>query len=315
MKGPPMSGIGIITNPHSKLNKRNPARTALLGYILGAQGQLEVTNTLADLSRVAREFKDQGISVLAINGGDGTICRTLTAFIQAYGDTPLPKVALLRGGTINVLASNLAIRGTPEQILFRLVELHSARADIPSRHLRTIFIEDNYGFLFGNGAAASFLKEYYKRKSGALGAAFWAMRVWMSRFFGGQLYYEILREQPLTLLTDGKAPIAHASLAVFAATVDRMPLGYRMFTQVGAHPDKFQCVSFTMAAKDAIWQVPVSMVKSGDSATAGKMSFVSSHLIIEADQPFDYTLDGELYVSRTNRLQIETGPDIEFLKI
>ena len=63
-----MSGIGIITNPHSKLNKRNPNRTALLGYILGAKGQLEVTNTLADLGRVARDFKDKGITTLAING-------------------------------------------------------------------------------------------------------------------------------------------------------------------------------------------------------------------------------------------------------
>src|SRR5438128_2499711 len=102
-----MSGIGIITNPHAKLNKRNPSRTALLGYILGQQGQLEVTNSLEDLSRVACEFRDQRIGILAINGGDGTISRTLTAFIHEYDGLPLPKVVLLRGGTINVLAKNL----------------------------------------------------------------------------------------------------------------------------------------------------------------------------------------------------------------
>src|SRR4051812_22856783 len=119
-----MSGIGIITNPHSKLNKRNPARMSLLGYILGAKGQLEVTNTLEDLGRVARDFKEKGVTILAINGGDGTICRTLTAFIKEYGETgtPLPQVALLRGGTINVLANNLRIKGSPEQVLYRLVD-------------------------------------------------------------------------------------------------------------------------------------------------------------------------------------------------
>src|SRR5687768_275022 len=108
-----MSGIGIITNPHSKLNKRNPRRAELLGYIVGERGQLEITNTLADLERVAHEFREKKIHTLAISGGDGTICRTLTALIHAYGEVPLPRVALLRGGTINVLANNLGIKGAP----------------------------------------------------------------------------------------------------------------------------------------------------------------------------------------------------------
>ena len=133
-----MSGIGIITNPHSKLNKRNPARSALLGYILGEKGTLEVTNSLEDIGRVAREFKERRIGLLAINGGDGTICRTLTAFIKEYGTAPMPKVALLRGGTINVLANNLGIRGSPEQILYRLVEAHSTGGELTSRALRSI---------------------------------------------------------------------------------------------------------------------------------------------------------------------------------
>ena len=134
-----MSGIGIITNPHSKLNKRNPQRTALLGYILGEKGRLEVTNNLDDLGRVAREFKSKNIGILAINGGDGTICRTLTAFIQVYGNAPLPKVALLRGGTINVLANNLGIAGSPEQVLYRLVEVYSnEEKDFENEKIETV---------------------------------------------------------------------------------------------------------------------------------------------------------------------------------
>ena len=310
-----MSGIGIITNPHSKLNKRNPGRTALLGYILGAKGQLEVTNSLEDLSRVARDFKERGISLLAINGGDGTICRTLTAFLSEYGDTELPKVALLRGGTINVLANNLGIKGTPEQVLYRLVEWHSSGNAMPTRRLQSMLVEGSLGFLFGNGVASAFLKEYYKRKSGPVGAALWVLAIWASRFVGGKLYFRVVRDLFQTLRPNNAPPISHSTCAVFCSTVVKMPLGYPLFYKLPENPGKFQCVSFTFAAKDALWQLPLVMLRRQDGATKGKMSFCCEELVIEAEAPFDYTLDGELYVSQSNQLRVGTGPSIEFVTI
>ncbi len=312
-----MSGIGIITNPHSKLNKRNPQRTALLGYILGEKGRLEVTSNLEDLGRVAREFKSKNISILAINGGDGTICRTLTAFIQVYGETPLPRVALLRGGTINVLANNLGITGSPEQVLYRLVEVYSnEEKDFGTQVLTSIEVEGSYGFLFGNGAAASFLKEYYKRKSGPVGALFWAIAVWFSGLWNGELYRSVISEQVQELFPFGSPSITHSSLAVFVSTLKKMPLGYPMFRSVQLGTDEFQCVSFTLSAKDAVWKLPWTMVKLHQQNNANKMSFTTSALKIEAEgQSFEYTLDGELYTSSSKALEIRTGPKIEFIRI
>lgn len=310
-----MSGIGIITNPHSKLNKRNPRRTELLGYILGEKGQLEVTKSLEDLSRVAREFKEKGINILAINGGDGTICRTLTAFIHEYGDKPLPQIALLRGGTINVLATNLGIKGRPEDVLYRLMEEHSAGGALLTRKVTTIKVEDNYGFLFGNGVAATFLKEYYRNKTGPLGAFLWVLGVWGSRFVGGKLHYRVVKDIPVAISVDGEPPISHSTCVVFASTVEKMPLGYPLFQALPAHPGKFQVVSFTFAAKDAIWKVPIVMVKRKEGSTTGKLSLCARSLRIEGEAPFDYTLDGELYVSRSHSLSIETGPELEFVAL
>src|SRR5690349_19758362 len=108
--GVSMPGIGIIANPHSKLNKQNPERHELLGYILGQQGQLRLTESLEHLSKVAAEFHQKKIDILAINGGDGTISRTLTAIVNEYKGDPLPPIALLRGGTMNVLAQNLGVK-------------------------------------------------------------------------------------------------------------------------------------------------------------------------------------------------------------
>lgn len=310
-----MSGIGIITNPHSKLNKRNPKRAELLGYILGEKGQLEVTSSLEDLARVAREFRERDISILAINGGDGTICRTITAFVSEYGAKPLPQIALLRGGTINVLANNLGVIGKPEQILYRLVEGFGRSEGLTVTKLRSMKVEGNYGFLFGNGVAATFLKEYYKRKTGPIGAFLWCVGVWASRFVGGAMHYRVVKDIDIGLAPNGLPAIRHNSVAVFFSSLQRMPLGYPMFERLKKEPGPFQAVSFTFQAREAIWKLPFTVIKRKDGSTTGKLSFCARSLVLEAQGPFDYTLDGELYVSGSRSLAIEQGPELEFVTV
>lgn len=309
-----MSGIGIITNPHSKLNKRNPARSALLGYILGEQGTLEVTNSLEDLGRVAREFKDKGIGILAINGGDGTISRTLTAFLKEYGERPLPRIVLLRGGTINVLANNLGIRGSPEQILYRLLEAHSTSAGLTTTKVSTLEVEGNFGFLFGNGAASAFLKEYYRRKSGPLGAFLWVSLVWASWFWQGRLYRSVVRDLWFTLRAPDRPSLAHTTCLVFCSTVRRLPLGYPLFNRLAQEAQRFQCFSFCFKAKDAVWQLPYLMLKRQEG-TPGTLTFTAERLAVEAEAPFEYTLDGELYTSAKSAVELRIGPELEFITI
>lgn len=309
-----MSGIGIITNPHSKLNKRNPARSALLGYILGEQGTLEVTNSLEDLGRVARDFKERRIELLAINGGDGTISRTLTAFLKEYGDQPMPRIVLLRGGTINVLAQNLGIRGSPEQILYRLLEAHSTGASLATRKVSTLEVEGNFGFLFGNGTAAAFLKEYYKRKTGPLGAFLWVSLVWMSWFWQGRLYRSIVRDLWFTLKTPGRPSLAHSTCAVFCSTVRCLPLSLPLFERLAEEARRFQCYSFSFKARDAVWQLPYTMLKR-KNGNLDTLTFTAEKLAVEAAAPFEYTLDGELYTSASSALELRIGPELEFITI
>jgi len=309
-----MSGIGIITNPHSKLNRRNPDRPALLGFILGAQGQLEVTNSLADLERVALDFKGKGITTLAINGGDGTVSRTLTAFLAAYGETPLPQIALLRGGTINVLANNLGIRGSPEEILYRLVEWHSSGRAMPVRRVPTLCVEGNHGFLFANGMAPAFLKEYYKRKSGAFGAFLLVCAVWLSSLYKGRLHDKIVQDLRQNLRPGGRRPIDHTSCSVFCSTVLKLPLGVPLFHMLDSHPREFQCVSFTTPSRES-WRLPLVLLRRQDDLGKDKISFCCEELQIEMPHPFDYTLDGELFTSTNNSVNIGIGPELDFVTI
>ena len=117
-----MPGIGIVTNPHSRRNRRHPERMRRLGYMLGRDDTYELTNRIEDVADVAREFKESDIDILGLNGGDGTNHVTLTTFIEVYGDKPLPKIALLRGGTMNTVSNGIGIKGKPPRLLANLVE-------------------------------------------------------------------------------------------------------------------------------------------------------------------------------------------------
>src|SRR5262245_26600804 len=101
-----------------------------LAYLLGSRGSAEATRSIDDLYRAAEEFKAADIDVLGINGGDGTIHVTLTAFLQVYGGAAFPKVALLRGGTLNTVARGLGIFGDSQDLLYDVTDRYRRGVDL-----------------------------------------------------------------------------------------------------------------------------------------------------------------------------------------
>jgi len=311
-----MAGIGIITNPYSKLNKRNPVRPLLLGYILGEQGQLEVTESLDALQQVAERFRDSDIKVLAINGGDGTVARTLTAFIRAYGDQPLPKIALLRGGTMNVLASNLGVRGSPESLLYRYLEAHSASTPLKLVGVQTLEVEGNYGFLFADGVAYAVLEEFYQNKTGPVGAALLVLRLCVSALQKGPLFRRLILSQKLELAPRPNDTIELESCAVMASTIEKMPLGPRLFPLARKQPGRFQFFAVKSKPEELIWHLPAIMLKNGEGSSPGKISYCCEELAITSDlydKKYMYSLDGELFTAASNSITVRLGPKIEFV--
>jgi diacylglycerol kinase (ATP) len=310
-----MAGIGIITNPHSKANKKMPSRGRLLGYIVGQFGNLEITNSVEDLGRVASLFLEQKIDILAINGGDGTISRTLTAFIRAYGSVPLPQILVLRGGTMNMLADNLGIRGSPEEILVRMLECESGLRPRVTKSLATLLVGGQYGFLFGNGLVARYLDAFYRRKTGPLGALWLIIKIycyWLCRL---RRYNDFVRDEAFRMLFDGvDAPEPSPSVGMMASTVERMPLGVRLFPRAWQQLSQFQFFSLEIPAQQLPWRLPFAFLRNGPGRFFGKWTKMASSVVISAvNGQQRYTLDGELFDAPAGRLAIEVGPIVQFV--
>src|SRR5262249_12784532 len=107
-----MSGIGVVLNPRSRKNLRDPNAALKLARTLRDHVAVRRVNSTAALPRTAEDFRDLDTDVLGISGGDGPNHVTITGFLDVYGggqagaqgpSTPLPQIAFLRGGTMNTV--------------------------------------------------------------------------------------------------------------------------------------------------------------------------------------------------------------------
>jgi diacylglycerol kinase family enzyme len=313
-----MPGIGVITNPRSKANRRDPAGMDRLGYLLGTRGEAEATGSLDDLYRVAEQFKAANIDVLGINGGDGTISVTLTAFIEVYGDAPLPRVAILRGGTLNTIAKGLGIRGTPQAILYEVIERYHSGAELRTIERPILRIEPpggpaRYGFIFGNGIVANFLEAYYATgKPSPMTGALVLARGILSGLWGGPYIRRLFRRFQGRVTVDGVAWERGDYATITGATVPEIGLGFAPYARCFESLERFPLLGFTCSPMGLVASLP--RVYKGQPVRADRaITVLARELLIETTAAAPYTIDGDLLSQPPGPLRVATGPRIRLI--
>lgn len=309
-----MPGIGVITNPRSRANKRDPGAMRRLGYLLGSRGEAAATLSLDDLYRVAEEFKKADIDVLGINGGDGTIHHTLTAFLRTYGDAPLPLVAILRGGTMNTIANSLGIKGDPPRMLFELVDRYHAGLGFDVFENPVLAVGDAWGFIFGNGLIFNFLDAYYGTGHPSPSTAASLLgRAMASAAIGGPLARRITRRFHARVTVDGVPWACDDFLAVTAATVEQLGLGSRPFYRARERADAFHLLGIHAPSAASI-AVEIPRVFLGRPLRRDKViDTLAREVIFEAPQ-LEYIIDGDTYRA-PDRLRVALGPSLRLIRL
>ncbi len=314
-----MPGIGIITNPHSRRNRRFPEQMRRMGYVLGQHDAYELTNKVEDVTAVAQKFLESDIDVLALNGGDGTNHVTLTRFIEVYGDHPLPKIALLRGGTMNTVSQSVGIRGTPARLLANLVEKYYTGQPFETTERDTLCVRDehgpHYGFIFGNGLIANFLDVYYEtgRPSPAIAGVLVSRALAEMAVGGGPTVARLFKPFHAELTFDsGEVWPARDYQAVMAATVDQIGLGFRPFIRAEERPGTFHLLGLTAPALAVAQMLP--RIRLGLPLSQEQMaSEVAREVVMRADEPISYTVDGDMHTSHDGVVTLSAGPRVEII--
>ena len=306
--------IVVFVNPASRANRRDPGRALRFTEILGETGHVLSPASSDALASEAQKVAQAQPSIIGVHGGDGTLHWTITALVRAYGERPLPPLALLPGGTMNVVASSLDIRAQPEALLAQLVaEEKAARPpDVVAR--RCMKIQGEYGFVFGIGLITNFLQEYYAEGDYGARRAIWILvRSILSEATTGRYAKRIFRRFHGRVFVDGEILPWTALLGLGAATVREVGLGFKLNHRADDHPGRFSVLAIHSSPLGLTWDLRA--VRQGRGMSPRRAwSAVATRLVIEPDEPETlYTVDGDLYRARGN-LSVELGPALSFVR-
>jgi diacylglycerol kinase family enzyme len=281
---------------------------------LGNGGRVISAGNLAELAAAATELVRNPPTAIAIHGGDGTLHKSVAALLRASNGGALPPIAILPGGTMNVVASSLGLRGRPEAIVARLAEAVRARLTLPICQRPCLRIGDTYGFVFGNGLMANFLEEYYAKDDYGPSRATWLLaRTFFSALVHGPYARHIFRRFEGTVLVDGTALAGQRFTGIGAATVREVGLGFKLNHRAEERDDRFSVLAIH-AGPLSLSRDLVAVHRGRGIAPQRAHSVLASAMRIEPDAGESiYTIDGDLYRS-AGPLEVALGPTIRFFQ-
>jgi len=319
-----MSGIGVVLNPKSRRNLRDPAAAGRLARRLGDHGVLRSAGSIDELYRIAEDFRRLDIDVLAISGGDGTGHVTLTGFLDVYGGAMVPQVALLRGGTMNTVANSVGVRrGGPEGLLARLVQAYAMRSILPlagvERRVMRIRAEGgraHYGFLFGTGVVHGFLAEYYRHGN----VTPWVATTTLARGIGSALVGgEMIRRMAApfrgsVLLDDGTSWRERDYLTVAAGTIADIGLRFRPFHRFAERDGAFHLLGIRASPLAFVAELPrIHQCRPMRPGKADDALCARAVLTAPAAGGIEYMIDGDLHRADRSELELAIGPRVRLL--
>jgi hypothetical protein len=257
-----------------------------------------------------RRFAAEGIELVIVDGGDGTVREVLTRLPEAYGGQ-IPRLAVLPNGKTNALALDIgAPLGTRLEQLLAAVEtgkptkrrlcLEIVRAGhkIPERR----------GFLFGTGAFVR-ATELAQRNHGLGFFDDAAVGVTLAGAIGRTLLGgpsdPWRKGEPADL---SLAPEVPQWFTVMASTLKRFPLGLKPF---GEPREGLKVLSVQAPPRRLVQALP-TILRGVDAPWLAGSGYRRDDVDgFDIGSPGDFVLDGEIYAG--GDLTVRQGPELEFV--
>ncbi len=253
-------------------------------------------------------FAKQGIDLLIIMGGDGTVHGVLTCLFAQKPFSIMPLISIIPSGTTNMTALDFAIKGDPVKKLRALHRLLGASnvenylIQRPVLRVEQGRARTRYGMFFGVGAIARGVVYFNTqvKKIGMIGEG--ASAIVMARF----LIRALLGDQGALCSSVSVAypgqdghEVGGEQLLVFASALERLLLGLRPYW--GREVAPIHATIIRRSPKG----LPLALIRlfsgKGLRAEQGYISHNVSQLAFSFSD--DYIIDGEVYSA-----SIDDGP-------
>ena len=314
--------VGLISNPGSGHNRdqferiqTRIARCPAIHHI--------VTPGMADVGPALVEFARRRVGVLAINGGDGTASHILGKMLEGGLFDPLPFIVLLPGGTANMNAGDIGVRGSlwkATERFCRWCEGDRATAGrVAQRALLRVKLAGQaapqFGMFLGGGAIIQGT-EFAHREVHARGMRDdFSLALTTVRTVWGILCNDpaFNRHVTIAVTLDEAGPVTHDTLVLAISTLRRLAFGMRPFWGTGAGAIRLTlfrqgCRSFARTF--------VSIVRGRPNRTAvpaaGYFSHNADNIRLQLDGKLN--LDGEILVAQ-GPVDISATTPLNFLTL
>jgi hypothetical protein len=301
--------VGSLDNPRSGGNRRRPgALERALGEDAGLRHRR--VQTPADVAEALADFARDGIEVVAINGGDGTIQAALTAVLGERLFDPPPLFAVLTAGTTSMISRDVGLRGSRAEALRRLLRWAQSpdeRARLVERPVLRLEhapgAPPQFGMFFGAAGIEQGIRFCLTRihtlgVSGEPGAGL-ALAALLSSLARGRR--DVVHPVPVTTALDDGPPERRDHLVLMVTTLERLVVGLRPFWGDGTAPLHYTAV--LGHPRRLLAALPrVLRGRPGGAATAdnGYVSRDVSEVRVWLEGT-GYTLDGEMFTGHAGR--------------
>lgn len=320
-----MGGIGVISNPRSGRNQRNPELVERLAWMLGEKGELAQPKSFDMLDACARDLRDRQVDVVCVHGGDGTLHKALSALFRAYAedhegpleDLVLPRIAILKAGTMNTQARNVGVKRKAEPMLGHVVRTWQHDQPFAIEERRMLVVDGKHcGFLFGTGVLARFLEAYYEGDDASPSKA---VRTLLRAIWGALTRNSfdawLFRPDPYEVVVDGKAWAGPAYASVCAGTMADLGLGFQLFHRALANREHLHAIGATCSAWEIVKLLPriyrgLPIGRPGIYDQAARRMEIR---VAEGAEPvIPYMIDGD-FLRGEGALTVEVGPRVRFI--
>ncbi len=308
-----MGRLGVVANTLSWKNRDATQDRPDLGDALYASADGPDGYPL-----LLRRFAEEGVTLVAVDGGDGTLRDVMSVLPWAYGGA-LPEVALLASGKTNVAAADVG--GIARDQLPALAEAARAGAALKREVRRPIQVEVGearmLGFVFGLGAferATRLVNERVHSRGFAqkMGVA---MGVVMSGAAALGKDREVWRSGvPIAISVDGEEPQMRHSFAMLATSLKRLMLGLWPFWGTGG--GGFDVTEIAAPPRRLIRTLATAGLGRPPSWAAeyGYRSAKADRVSLTLREPFIF--DGDTFSPGADgRVELTAGPEFTFVRL
>jgi diacylglycerol kinase (ATP) len=313
--------VGILSNPLSGANRSglDPVEKVLSGY---SQVLHQTVRTPADIQMALTRFAEQQVDILAVNGGDGTVHALLTELFNRRPFDSLPLLALLPGGTANMLAKDLGFKGSRENAMRILLDWAYNGISGPVVEQRTVLqvqapglAEPLFGLFFGAGLIYQGIQFFHDRVKS------WGLRgEWAHTLIVGCYLLalaaknrDVISPVSISIGLDGNRLQRQDCLLVLISTLEKLILGLRPYWGWEEGPLRFTAVR-TRPRRILRTIMGLACGRNGRHPGAENGYLSQNAHEIELDFRGGFTLDGELYTPTAGPVVLKKGGQASFLR-